>query len=995
MRIFVFGVPHTQTRTEFNTCAFTMKAWNLCRMMHDRGHEVIHLGVGGSNPVCSKNVEVVPESLWRELYGHPGKNQYTIDSGGKYAPLHQMFAENSRKAIMELGGDPYSSIVACTWGGAQQIATFNPDVPQLVVESGIGYRYTFAKYRVFESYAWLHMHWGKDNRFHGDGWYDVVIPNAFDPDMFKPVPPSEKENYFLYLGRLNDDKGIGIAVDITKRLGIPLKIAGQGDPTRFLLPHVEYLGPLGIEERNKVLAKAKCVVAATRYVEPFCGVNVEAQMCFPYDVRVRANDIHKVYCNSYSGDLLKISTENSIVECTPEHPFLTHRGWVKAKDLALNDFLIKRKEHEQTEMDQKTIGDLVGELSQIGESKDVINARNAYRQSSKQSKKTKAVQRNIQTFHEKRNGSGEEILSIQGVDVCCENSKEKSFSDSEKSNIHEIKLPVQTSSFYKRRGGNYQEIVSDYESRSYGEIIGEKSSSNIAKMHEIGISKEVFGRDKISSSNSVSRRAGLSSCTDRWRRNDRIYESNKKAWKKKSISSGKSIKYVITDYRVGKIESSVYLSVYKSANKNAKNTLLLRLCKIDDESSSIRKTIALSHTKEASNGDDYRVDKDTVESMQRRPTNSKSEIFIENDSVYEFERIRSISRRKVEDLSVYNLGTSLGAYEANGFIVHNCGTPIISTDWGIFPETVLHGVTGYRCRTLEQFIWAAKNIDKINPANCRAWAIKNFSIKRVALMYEEFFQQVLNLKGPGWPMEFPERNQLDWLRKVYPVGSISDIDLERPHVAPVLPKVEIKKKSEWEEAQAWEQVWWKSATPEKLADEKRKQRTYAKLMGLPDSPRGLGPVRVLDLGCGPISMMTDYELGPSVGVDPLPMPATTVKTYTKNAITLINKKIEDAIAGGELTGPFDEVWCYNCLQHVDNLELILSLMGSVAPSVRVFEWIDLGKCPGHPHTLTESQFLKSFPEDKWEHTIWNTGVLKGFGGTVTNKYIALWLNKKK
>jgi glycosyltransferase involved in cell wall biosynthesis len=95
-----------------------------------------------------------------------------------------------------------------------------------------------------------------------------------------------------------------------------------------------------------------------------------------------------------------------------------------------------------------------------------------------------------------------------------------------------------------------------------------------------------------------------------------------------------------------------------------------------------------------------------------------------------------------------------------------CGTPVITTDWGGFAETVNHGVTGYRCHTQEQFNWAAKNIDKIDRQACRDWAIKNYSMERIGPMYEEYFDMIsrVHMSG-GFYYDKPDRNNLDWLKR--------------------------------------------------------------------------------------------------------------------------------------------------------------------------------------------------------------------------------------
>jgi glycosyltransferase involved in cell wall biosynthesis len=282
MKIFVLGVPHTQTTRAFNTCPFTMKAWYQCQMLHRRGHEVIHIGVEGSDPECSENVAAISRDEWGAYYDHPGANFYDTRTDGKVAAYHELYAARVRAAIDARVSRPWEAIVACTWGEAQIRAT--QGLAQFVVETGVGYRHTWAKYRVFVSYAWMHFHYGAEGKHAGNGWYDVVIPNEIDPELFgwkhgRLEACPTKTDELLFMGRLNDDKGVALAIDVAKRVGRKIVIVGQGDPARFLKdnPHARYLPPVDCEGRRKLMAEAAAFLCPTQYIEPLGNVALEAQ----------------------------------------------------------------------------------------------------------------------------------------------------------------------------------------------------------------------------------------------------------------------------------------------------------------------------------------------------------------------------------------------------------------------------------------------------------------------------------------------------------------------------------------------------------------------------------------------------------------------------------------------------------------------------------------------------------------------------------------------
>lgn len=71
------------------------------------------------------------------------------------------------------------------------------------------------------------------------------------------------------------------------------------------------------------------------------------------------------------------------------------------------------------------------------------------------------------------------------------------------------------------------------------------------------------------------------------------------------------------------------------------------------------------------------------------------------------------------------------------------GLPSLVTNWGVFHETLKQEKHGYRCTSYDDFLWAVKHIDRIDPRECRDWAIRNFSMDRVSLMYDQYYKHVV------------------------------------------------------------------------------------------------------------------------------------------------------------------------------------------------------------------------------------------------------------
>lgn len=306
-------------------------------MMTERGHEVIHYGHQDSDVICSEHVTVVTRDDWKIAYGdYDWRTHFFRFDTNDFA--YQSFYRNASIEIQKRKRK--NDFILPFWGsGVKPVCDAHPDL--ICVEPGIGYAGGhFARWKIFESYAIYHAYYGLDavGRCKQD-WYDVVIPNYFNPDDFEFK--KEKEEYYLYLGRVYAGKGVDIAIQVTEKIGAKLIIAGQSNLTEMgykeIPSHVTEFGYANSVDRKKLMANAKAAFIPSMYVEPFGGVQIECLMSGTPTITTdwgsfTENNIHGITgyrCRTFD-DFVK-AAEN-IKNINPQN----------CRDWALNNFSMER-----------------------------------------------------------------------------------------------------------------------------------------------------------------------------------------------------------------------------------------------------------------------------------------------------------------------------------------------------------------------------------------------------------------------------------------------------------------------------------------------------------------------------------------------------------------------------------------------------------------------------------------------------------------------------
>ncbi len=243
----------------------------LCGALRKAGHRVTLLGAEGSHPDA---IAVAPRS-WRVALGRPAERLRELTYATRV--VERLTRLGSIDIIHDHCG--FATLVATEVAGLAPVAhTVHGDIPEPYatfygsLAGKVGFvSISAAQARSAPALPWI-----------------GTVHNAVDVEALQ-VTPDEKEDYLLCLARICPEKGQHVAIEVARRAGRRLVLAGKVEDipvaTEYYQRHVAplvdgdrvvHIANVAGEEKARLLARAYALLAPLQWEEPFGLAMVEA-----------------------------------------------------------------------------------------------------------------------------------------------------------------------------------------------------------------------------------------------------------------------------------------------------------------------------------------------------------------------------------------------------------------------------------------------------------------------------------------------------------------------------------------------------------------------------------------------------------------------------------------------------------------------------------------------------------------------------------------------
>lgn len=267
-----------------------------------KGHEVTLFATGDSQ-TSSKLVSVYPKSLREANF----KNPYTAGSipmlniGAAYAVQEQFDIIHDHNGFLSLPTAALAKTpVVMTLHGA-----LTPENKRLYegLNNSINPHFVSISYSQRKPAPMLNY---KGNVYHGIDVSDYPFSG-------------EDEGYLLFVGRINEEKGVHHAIEVAEFLNMPLIIAAkldQCDVPYFkenvepkLSDKIRWIGEVNEEGRNQLMSRALCFLHPVTWREPFGLVLIESMACGTPVVAFNRGSIPEIIKHGKTGFVAEDTSE--------------------------------------------------------------------------------------------------------------------------------------------------------------------------------------------------------------------------------------------------------------------------------------------------------------------------------------------------------------------------------------------------------------------------------------------------------------------------------------------------------------------------------------------------------------------------------------------------------------------------------------------------------------------------------------------------------------